>query len=98
VAVRWQAIGDPIDASAHETAVGLPATALGDLGAADADLRWAAAIAAYAEILKHSPFADRNALPIIEAVVAEQAERDADRAEFAQLFAKAKPLLAATPP
>ena len=47
--------------------------------------------------LKRSPFADRNALPVIEAVIAEQAERDADRAEFAQLFAKAKPLLTTAP-
>jgi Ca-activated chloride channel homolog len=97
VAVRYQAIGEPVDAPAHEISVGLPATALGDLAAADADLRWAASVAAFAEILKRSPFADRNALPIIEAVVAEQAERDADRAEFAQLFAKAKTMLLVTP-
>jgi Ca-activated chloride channel homolog len=97
VSVRYQAIGEAVDAPAHEVAVGLPTAALGDLAAADADLRWAAAVAAFAEILKRSPFADRNALPLIEAVVAEQAERDADRAEFAQLFAKAKPLLAAAP-
>jgi len=97
VAVRYQAIGEAVDAPAHEVSVGLPATALGDLAAADADLRWAASVAAFAEILKHSPFADRNALPIIEAVVAEQAERDADRAEFAQLFAKAKAMLVITP-
>ena len=99
VSVRYQAIGEANDAPAHEVAVGLPAAALGaDLAAADADLRWAASVAAFAEILKHSPFADRNALPVIEAVAAEQAGRDADRAEFAQLFAKAKPLLAATSP
>ncbi len=65
----------------------------GDLAAADADLRWAASVAAFAEILKQSPFADRNALPIIQTVVSEQAARDADRAEFAQLFAKARTLL-----
>jgi len=94
VAVRYQAIDDALDAPAHEIAVGLPATALGaNLAAADADLRWAAAIAAFAEILKHSPFADRNALPVIETVVGEQAARDTDRAEFAQLYARAKPLL-----
>jgi Ca-activated chloride channel family protein len=99
VSVRYQAIGEANDAAAHEVAVGLPAAALGaDLAAADADLRWAASVAAFAEILKHSPFADRNALPVIEAVAAEQAGRDTDRAEFARLFAKAKPLLAATAP
>ena len=99
VSVRYQAIGDGADAAAHEVAVGLPAAALGaNLAAADADLRWAASMAAYAEILKHSPFADRNALPVIETVTAEEAGRDADRAEFAELFAKAKPLLLSTTP
>jgi Ca-activated chloride channel family protein len=94
VAVRYQAIGDAAGTPAHEIGVGLPATALGaNLAAADADLRWAAAIAAFAEILKHSPFADRGALPIIDAVVSEQAARDADRTEFAQLYGKARPLL-----
>ena len=42
--------------------VGLPAAAArgADLGAADADLRWATAVAAFAEILKKSPYADRD--------------------------------------
>jgi Ca-activated chloride channel family protein len=97
VSVRYQAIGDAADAPAHEVGVGLPAAALGaNLAAADADLRWAAAMAAFSEILKHSPFADRATLPVIESIAAEQAGRDADRAEFAQLFAKAKPLILAT--
>ena len=97
VSVRYQAIGDPVDAAAHEVGVGLPAAALGaNLAAADADLRWAAAMAAFSEILKHSPFADRATLPVIESIATEQAGRDADRAEFAQLFAKAKPLVLST--
>jgi len=50
-------------------------------------------VAAFAEILKQSPFADRAALPTIEAIVNQQATRDADRAEFATLFGKAKRLL-----
>jgi hypothetical protein len=37
-----------------------------------------------------SPFADRNLLPQIEAITTSQAGRDADRAEFAALFAKAR--------
>jgi len=60
------------------------------LGAADTDLQWAAAIAAFAEILKNSPFADKGFLPQIEQIVNAQAGRDQDRAEFAQLFAKVK--------
>jgi Ca-activated chloride channel family protein len=58
------------------------------LGAADTDLQWAAAIAAFAEILKNSPFADKGFLPQIEQIVKAQAGRDADRAEFAELLAK----------
>jgi hypothetical protein len=50
-------------------------------------------VAGFAEILKQSPFADRATLPTIEAIVSEQATRDADRAEFATLFAKAKAML-----
>ena len=51
-------------------------------------------MAALAEILKGSPFADRRTLPLIETVVVEQAARDQDRTEFAALFAHAKSLLA----
>ena len=98
-AEHYQAISDAADAPAHEVGVGLPAAALGaNLAAADADLRWAAAMAAFSEILKHSPFADRATLPVIESIATEQAGRDADRAEFAQLFAKAKPLILGTSP
>jgi Ca-activated chloride channel family protein len=99
VSVRYQAVGDAADAPAHEVNVSLPSAALGtNLSAADADLRWAASVAAYAEILKQSPFADRSALPTIETVVTDQAGRDADRTEFAQLFAKAKPMLQSMKP
>ena len=94
VSVRYQAIGDAADAPAREIGVSLPTGAVGaNLAAADADLRWAASVAAFAEILKQSPFADRNALTVIDGVVSEQATRDADRTEFAQLYAKARQLL-----
>jgi Ca-activated chloride channel family protein len=95
VAIRYQTVGSANDAPALEVASALPSSAVGtNLGAADRDLRWAAAIAAFAEILKGSPFADRTALPLIESIAAEQAGRDADRTEFASLVARAKPLLA----
>jgi Ca-activated chloride channel homolog len=94
VAVRWQSIGSAQDAPAHEVSATVAVSDVCALDAADADLRWAAAIAAFAEILKGSPYADRAALPTIEAIVTQQASRDADRAELAGLFAKAKALLA----
>jgi Ca-activated chloride channel family protein len=93
VAIRYQAIGDAVDAPAHEVGASLPAAAAGDLSAADPDLRWAAAIAAFAEILKRSPFADPIALTAIDGIVAEQAARDQDRAEFATLYTKARSML-----
>jgi Ca-activated chloride channel family protein len=54
--------------------------------AADQDLRWAAAIAAYAEILKRSPYALPSAKAQLRTVFAAQAERDFARAEFLKLF------------
>jgi len=53
---------------------------------ADQDLRWAAAIAAYAEILKLSPYALPSAKAQLRTVFAAQAERDFARGEFLKLF------------
>jgi hypothetical protein len=83
------ATGDAVPAL--EVRAGLPLAEVEEgLGAGDPDLRWSVAVAAFAEILKQSPFADRAFVPQIEAVVNEQAARDADRSEFAALFAKAR--------
>lgn len=60
---------------------------------AGADLRWAAAVAAFAEILKGSPYARLDNLDSIAAIVAEQVEVDADRSEFGVLFEAARELL-----
>lgn len=53
---------------------------------ADQDLRWAAAIAAYAEILKQSPYAIPNAREQLRTVFAAQADHDFARSEFLKLF------------
>jgi hypothetical protein len=80
--------------AALEVRAALPAAEVQEgLGSGDPDLRWAMAIAAFAEILKQSPFADRALLPTIAAIIDEQAARDADRRELAELFAKARPRL-----
>jgi len=57
------------------------------------DLRWAAAVAAFAEILKGSPYARLDNLDAIAAIIAEQAEVDSDRGEFKTLFESARELL-----
>ena len=56
--------------------------------------RWAAAVSSFAEILKSSPFVSRSALDHIESIVTGGEWLDSDRAEFAELFAIARPLIA----
>jgi len=55
-------------------------------------LQWAAAVAAYAEILKQSPYAAPSDLAGIEAVLNAQKGLDSDRAEFFELFTLAQSL------
>lgn len=94
VKVRYKAPGAMETDPASEVAGHLTKDAVvQSLAAADMDLQWAAAVGAFAEILRGSPFANRAALPQIEAVVEAQKGRDAGRAEFAGLFAKAKLML-----
>jgi Ca-activated chloride channel homolog len=94
VKVRYKTV-DATDATAAlEVSTGLPTTALAtDLASADQDLRWAAAVAGLAEILKKSPYASRAFLPTIRSICAAQSARDADRQEFTALLEKIVPLL-----
>lgn len=93
VRVRYKApmAGDADPATEISASLSPAALALGIEG--DADTRFAAAVAAWAEILKQSPYADRAQLDAIEAVATAQAGRDAGRAEFARLLAAARPRL-----
>jgi Ca-activated chloride channel family protein len=88
VKVRYKAV-DAIDTTpATEIAGSLPSALLTEsFSAADADLQWATAVAALAEILKGSPYADRSFLPMIQAIAAAQAGVDDDHAEFGTLLA-----------
>ncbi len=95
VKVRYKDLDATESDAAYEVASSLsPDAVLPAFEAADLDLQWAIAVAAYAEILKQSPYAELGHLDIIGQIAAAQAERDADRAEFASLFDKALPLLA----
>lgn len=80
------------DPASEVSATLQPSDVLAEVGA-DADLQWAAAVAAFAEILKDSPYADPGHLPAIEEIVQSQASRDGDRNEFAGLLQQAEPLL-----
>ncbi len=60
----------------------------------DADFRWAAAVATFAEILKQSPFASRAQLPQIDAIIAaDPGNASGDKSEFVTLFGEARQLL-----
>jgi Ca-activated chloride channel family protein len=59
------------------------------------DLDWAISLAAFAEILKGSPYASPEHLSDLESTFAAQSARDADRAEFLELFTRARGMLPA---
>ena len=61
---------------------------LSALESADADFRWAVAVAGVAELLKQSPYAPAEHLDTIEQLISDTAYAgDADKVEFATLFA-----------
>jgi Ca-activated chloride channel family protein len=94
VKVRYKTVDATDTTPALEVSTTLPSTApQAWLDVADQDLRWATAVAALAEILKGSPYADKAFLPSIRSVCAAQATRDADRQEFDTLLEKIVPLL-----
>ena len=65
-----------------------------ETAAMDSDFQWAVAIAAFAEILKESPYAEPAWLTRIEEIVTAENWLDPDRSEFVTLFDKAVPLIA----
>jgi Ca-activated chloride channel family protein len=65
----------------------------GSFDAADQDMRWTVAIAAFAEILKHSPYATPTRLGELREIFVAQQDRDLERKEFLQLFERATSLL-----
>lgn len=84
VKVRYK----PVDATTEDPAIEVRtslASANDDLAEADEDLRWQVALAAFAELVKGSPFADAAHLNQISAIFAEQVEGDEARAEFHEL-------------
>jgi len=87
VKVRWKPVDVPDPVAALETNASLGAgAALESLDAGDQDLQWASAVAAFAEIVKGSPYADVGLLPQIARIATTQAFRDDDRDEFATLL------------
>jgi Ca-activated chloride channel family protein len=97
VKIRYKQPGAAETDEAREVALALPADAVAsELGDADGDYRWAAATAAFAEILKGSPYARPDLLEGIGNILhADVGTTDPDRAEFVTLFDLARPLLEA---
>src|SRR5690606_7535220 len=94
VKVRYKDVDATEDDPAYEVGMGLEPT---DIAASaedlDDDFQWAMAVATFAEVLKHSPYASKDLLPDVKALIAPQAGRDADRMEFNTLFDGAITLL-----
>lgn len=96
VRVRYKLPNATIDDAAFAMSASLlelPANGDDGVPAADSDLQWAAAVAAIAEILKESPYADSKALDAIEHILAEHHNDSPERLEFKALVSKARALL-----
>lgn len=96
VRVRWKDLGASPEDAAYETSSSLIPADVVQPADADEDFLWAAAICAFAEILKESPFADQADLETIETIVTAQASLDDDRARFVELFTAARAMIAPT--
>ncbi len=93
VRVRYKAPGAGDGDAASEVSTTLAPAALAAGSAGDPDTTFAVALAAFAEILKGSPYAEPSKLDAIQAVLDAQASRDADRAELAALVRQARVLM-----
>ncbi len=94
VVIRYKDVDAGEEDEAFEVSAGLAESdVLDTLDAADADFRWAAAIAAFAEILKDSPYADAANIATIDAIVAADPKSTYDREEFELLYTQTKTML-----
>jgi Ca-activated chloride channel family protein len=94
VRIRYKEVEANEQDPAFEVARGLRAgDVLSACSQGSADFQWAVAIAAFAEILKQSPYARPEALPAIAKIVSAAAGTDGDRLEFVELFKTAQTLL-----
>lgn len=86
VKVRYKTLDARTEDAATEVRASLTGTAvLSRLDEADEDMQWAAAVAAFAEILKESPFANETSMDKISAIITGN-WLDSDREEFTNLY------------
>lgn len=93
VKVRWKQLAATPEDPAEEVSASLTPDDVRDALSADEDILWASAMAAYAEILRMSPYASYDDLTIIQEIVDAQRTRDDERQEFAQSLSTALPLI-----
>jgi Ca-activated chloride channel family protein len=94
VRIRYKDIDAPDDDPALQIERFLSPDEVADgFAGVDGDFQWAAAIAAFAEILKQSPYGNTAYLATIGQQVEANANNDPDRLEFQQLFDQAEALL-----
>jgi Ca-activated chloride channel family protein len=94
VKIRYKQPSASSEDPATEVGAGIaPADIKAELGEADADVSWAVAIAAFAEILKDSPYANPEALPTIAEIVNGYSGTDGHRQSFASYLETATELL-----
>lgn len=96
VKIRYKGVNATDQDPALEVSASLaPSAVATSVESADPDLAWAISVASFAELLKHSPYADPTALDTIARVFESQRDRDADRQEFHGLFTSARTLMGA---
>ncbi len=95
VKIRYKQPGASTEDPAMEVSTSLaPEAVATSLEDANPDLLWAASIAAFAEVLKKSPYGSYDAMPLIGDYIGNDPLSNPDRQRFAEHFLTAKVLLA----
>lgn len=84
-----------LEATEQDAAYELSATlenSIDSINAADSDFQWAAATAAFAELMKGSPYADESLWDTIEQLLASNTQESHERVIFAELVSEARVL------
>lgn len=96
VRVRYKEVGASEEAQAFEVEEHFLSSDINTtFDGTSSDFQWAVAIAAFAEIMKGSPYAQMDALDVIGSIVDSNVGTDAGRLEFQALFDTATSLLMA---
>jgi Ca-activated chloride channel family protein len=94
VKIRYKQPGAAEGSPAKEVSAALaPSQVLAEASAADANTRWAIAVATFAELLAKSPYVDARALPKVRALIEPSVGDDSAKREFLTLFDRVSTLI-----